>query len=60
MQKKSKTKEVRSNLVTKKIKNKEVVFLIGRGENCSCYDCPVLYGDECPTSLPATKTKSAK
>lgn len=27
---------------------KEVVFLTGRGKNCKCYDCPVLYGGECP------------
>lgn len=27
---------------------KEVVFLIGRGENCQCSDCPVLYGGDCP------------
>lgn len=20
----------------------------GRGENCQCSDCPVLYGDDCP------------
>lgn len=35
---------------TKMIKGKEVVFLIGRGENCTCADCPVLYGGECYTT----------
>lgn len=37
-----------ANIVVKKIKKKEVVFLIGRGDNCQCSDCPVLYGGECP------------
>ena len=27
---------------------KEVTFLQGRGENCPCSDCPILYGSECP------------
>lgn len=27
---------------------KEVIFLSGRGKNCECYDCPVLYGGDCP------------
>lgn len=36
------------NIKVKKIKGKEVIFLIGRGENCQCDDCPVLYGGECP------------
>lgn len=31
-----------------KVKTKEVVFLRGRGENCECSDCPVLYGGDCP------------
>jgi hypothetical protein len=45
-------------IITKKIKvpakmgmpavEKEVIFLIGQGENCRCSDCPVLYGGECP------------
>ena len=29
---------------------KEVTFLIGRGEHCTCGDCPVLYGETCPTT----------
>lgn len=32
----------------KKTIEKEVMFLIGRGENCQCSDCPVLYGMDCP------------
>lgn len=36
------------SLITKKIKGKEVIFMVGRGENCQCADCPVLYGGECP------------
>lgn len=32
----------------KKTITKEVTFLIGRGENCQCGDCPVLYGGDCP------------
>lgn len=35
-------------LVSKKIKGKEVVFLIGRGRYCRCSDCEVLYGGKCP------------
>ena len=41
--------------MTNKLKQKEetvtkdVMFLIGRGENCECSDCPVLYGGECYT-----------
>ncbi len=30
-------------------KHKEIVALIGRGPNCRCADCPVLYGDTCPS-----------
>ena len=40
----------KQNLVFKKIGKKSVAILIGRGENCTCADCPVLYGDTCPTS----------
>ncbi len=25
-------------------------FLRGSGDNCTCYDCPVLYGFDCPTT----------
>ena len=32
----------------KKTITKEVVFMIGRGQNCQCSDCPVLYGGDCP------------
>lgn len=27
---------------------KDVVLLFGRGKNCECGDCPVLYGGDCP------------
>lgn len=33
----------------KKTVIKKVTFLLGRGENCTCSDCPVLYGGECYT-----------
>lgn len=32
------------------LKGKEIGILIGYGENCTCYDCPVLYGGECLTT----------
>ncbi len=38
------------NLIVGSVKGKEVVGVIGRGKNCTCSDCPVLYGAECPTS----------
>lgn len=34
--------------MSKKTITKEVVFMIGRGQNCQCYDCPILYGGDCP------------
>lgn len=44
---------ITKKIVVKKTKHsprivKEVTFLIGRGKNCKCSDCPVLYGDDCP------------
>lgn len=38
---------------------KEIGILIGRGENCTCPDCPVLYGDECPTTPINNKLNSS-
>lgn len=35
-------------IFSKRIAGKEVIILIGRGVNCKCADCPVLYGGECP------------
>lgn len=32
----------------KKIIEKEVLFFRGKGQNCQCYDCEVLYGGDCP------------
>lgn len=29
---------------------KEIGVMFGRGENCTCPDCPVLYGGECYTT----------
>ena len=40
--------KIKPQIKIKKIKNKEVVFLIGRGKYCQCSDCPVLYGGDCP------------
>lgn len=28
----------------------KIAILIGRGSNCTCPDCPVLYGWKCPTT----------
>ncbi len=40
---------------------KDVIFMVGRGENCQCYDCPVLYGGDCPydeaPALPKQRTR---
>lgn len=36
---------------------KEVVFMIGQGENCQCSDCPVLYGGDCPFDDEETNKK---
>jgi len=43
---------ITKKIVIKKTKHsprieKEVTFLMGRGENCQCSDCPVLYGGDC-------------
>ena len=43
---------ITKKIVVKKTKHspkivKEVTFLMGRGENCQCSDCPVLYGGDC-------------
>lgn len=38
----------------KKPITKEVLFMRGRGENCRCLDCPVLYGGDCPYDDAAT------
>lgn len=39
---------------------KEIGILIGRGKNCSCVDCPVLYGGTCPTTPINNKLDNAK
>lgn len=50
-----------NQLITKKISGKAIAFLIGRGENCTCGDCPVLYGGECMTTKENNKkAKKAK
>lgn len=44
------------NLVFTKRKGKQIAVLIGRGQNCQCVDCPVLYGYEaCPFDKPKKK-----
>lgn len=60
------TQTKNKNMLEKKIKvkigkrtiEKEVVFLIGRGENCKCSDCLVLYGGDCPFDIPKVKNKN--
>lgn len=44
----------------KKTITKKVTFLIGRGENCTCSDCPVLYGGKCLTGKTPKKTVITK
>ena len=34
---------------------KEIAVLVGRGDECTCADCPVLYGAECPTTQKVNK-----
>lgn len=41
----------------KKTITKEIVFMQGRGENCQCSDCEVLYGGECPYDTPEENKK---
>ena len=46
------TKKIKTTDFDGKVLERDVTFLIGRGENCQCSDCPVLYGGECPFDSP--------
>lgn len=39
-------------MAQKKKKRVYIAIMVGRSENCECSDCPVLYGADCPTSMP--------
>ena len=60
----TKTRKVKAkrvgNLIYGEVQGREFIALIGRGENCTCSDCPVLYGETCPTSKPTQLPKKQK